>query len=283
MINFKKLLVAVLLVPLMGACSTYDLSVYDNLEQMGNDFDKALHKEYMELAYSEAAEDDWDDALFFANKAKSSAGGASEAPQVVSERDIQGDDMGMLEGVRSSLVDALIAGRKAKPAIAARAQAMFDCWLQEREENFQPEDIKRCRDEFNAAFLELSKQAAAPAPEPMAEMATEAGPFMVFFDFDSDALDKAGLALVESIAANDIAMDSEGSIVVSGHADRSGSQDYNKALSEQRAISVSIALQLAGVKATVYMQSYGEDKPLKATDDGVREPKNRRVEIEMYR
>lgn len=280
MIKFNKFFVAALIVPLLGACSTYDLSKYDNLEQKGNDFDQALHKEYMELAYSEAAEDDWEDALFFARKAQSAANAASESPQVVSERDIQGDDMAMLEGIRSDLVEAMINGRKEKPAIAARAQAMFDCWLQEREENFQPDDIMRCRDNFNIAYGQLIKEEmAAPAAEP----ATQAGPFLVFFDFDSDALDKPGLALIESIAKNEVAMDENSNIVVAGHADRSGSQEYNKVLSEQRAISVSIALQLAGVKGAVVMQSFGEDQPLKATDDGVREPKNRRVEIKMTR
>lgn len=282
MIRFNKFLVAGLLLPVLGACSTYDLSKYDSMEQQGNAFDQALHKEYMELAYAEAAEDDWADALFFADRAASSANGESVSPQLVEERDIQGDDKDLLEGVRSGLVDALVAGREAQAPIAARAQAMFDCWLQEREENFQPDHIARCREEFDAAYAQLGSAAAAPAA-PAAEPASQAGPFLVFFDFDSDALDKAALALVESIAANEVAMDENANIVVAGHADRSGSDEYNAALSEQRAISVSIALQLAGVKGEVVMQSFGEGQPLKATDDGVREPKNRRVEIKMFR
>ncbi len=35
---------------------------------------------------------------------------------------------------------------------AANAQVMFDCWMQEQEENFQPPDIARCRDGFSAAI-----------------------------------------------------------------------------------------------------------------------------------
>lgn len=282
MAKAKKILVAAFLLPILGACASYDLAGVDALEQKGNDFDKALHKEYMTLAYAEAAEDDWSDAVFFANKARSSANGASEAPQVVSERDIEGDDKTLMEGIRTGLVDALIAGRKNKPAVAARAQAMFDCWLQEREENFQPDDILRCHEEFTVAYHELRlKEQVAAAPEPM--MAKQAGPFLVFFGFDSDALNKAGLSLIESVAKNELAQDPDATIKVIGHADRSGSKDYNLKLSEQRAISVSIALQLAGAAANVSMEHFGEDRPLKATDDGVREPKNRRVEIMITR
>ncbi|MEQ8664604.1 MAG: OmpA family protein [Rhodospirillales bacterium] len=283
MIKARKFLAVALLLPMLGACASYDLSTVDMMEQQGDAFDQSLHKEYMMLAHAEAAEQDWEDAWFFANKAKSSANGNSEEPQLVSERDIVADAVDLLESVRSALMDQLPAGRTEKPEIAARAQAMFDCWLQEKEENFQPDHIKACRDSFNIAYFQLIKvgeeKAMAPA-EPMAKMA---GPYMVFFGFDKDGLDRAGLALIESVAKHEMAMDPNALITVSGHADRSGAKDYNMMLSEQRAISVSIALQLAGAQAKIAMEHFGEESPLKPTDDGVREPKNRRVEIKIGR
>ena len=47
-----------------------------------------------------------------------------------------------LSGARSRLIAAFGAGaRKRAPKQAAEAQLRFDCWMQEQEENFQPDDI----------------------------------------------------------------------------------------------------------------------------------------------
>ena len=45
---------------------------------------------------------------------------------------------------------------------------MYDCWVQEQEENFQPDDIARCRDGFLAAMEEVEAQWPQPA-EPAIE------------------------------------------------------------------------------------------------------------------
>ena len=65
-----------------------------------------------------------------------------------------------------------------------------------------------------------------------------------------------------------------------GHADRSGSDAYNIGLSEERAAAVAEAMVSAGIPANLITSSAeGESNPRVATDDGVREPQNRRVEI----
>jgi outer membrane protein OmpA-like peptidoglycan-associated protein len=69
-------------------------------------------------------------------------------------------------------------------------------------------------------------------------------------------------------------------IEVSGHADRSGSDAYNQALSMRRAEAVAAELTRRGVPRTeMVIQAFGESRPLVPTADGVREPQNRRVEI----
>ena len=69
-------------------------------------------------------------------------------------------------------------------------------------------------------------------------------------------------------------------IVATGHADRSGTTTYNRALSERRAIAVRTQLQQNGIDpSTVSTFARGETDPLVATPDGVREPQNRRVEF----
>jgi OmpA-OmpF porin, OOP family len=68
--------------------------------------------------------------------------------------------------------------------------------------------------------------------------------------------------------------------VIAGHADRSGPEAYNQALSERRAQSVAQALGQRGIPtSTMRVQGHGEADPRVRTADGVREPQNRRVEI----
>ena len=69
-------------------------------------------------------------------------------------------------------------------------------------------------------------------------------------------------------------------VVLTGHADRSGSSKYNDGLSMRRAnnaMTSLIDLGIAGSAIAVFAK--GEADPLVPTDDGVRELQNRRVEI----
>ncbi len=69
-------------------------------------------------------------------------------------------------------------------------------------------------------------------------------------------------------------------INIIGHADRTGSKEYNIKLSLQRARKVRAWLQQLNVDLkNVSVESYGEEDPLFPTADGVAEPRNRRVEM----
>jgi len=69
-------------------------------------------------------------------------------------------------------------------------------------------------------------------------------------------------------------------ITVSGNADTWGDGVYNMSLSQRRAEAVRDALVRDGVnQASIAVVGRGEDALLISTKDGVREPKNRRVEI----
>jgi len=69
-------------------------------------------------------------------------------------------------------------------------------------------------------------------------------------------------------------------VTVAGHADTSGNAAYNMALSQRRAEAVREAMLKDGVsQASVAVVGHGEDALSVSTRDGVREPKNRRVEI----
>jgi outer membrane protein OmpA-like peptidoglycan-associated protein len=69
-------------------------------------------------------------------------------------------------------------------------------------------------------------------------------------------------------------------LAVIGHTDRSGSARSNEILALRRARSVADRLVAAGADAKlIELSSHGENNPLIATADNVREPRNRRVEI----
>jgi outer membrane protein OmpA-like peptidoglycan-associated protein len=114
--------------------------------------------------------------------------------------------------------------------------------------------------------------APVAAPEP-------ARTFLVFFDWDRDTLTDRARQIIADAAANSRRVRST-RIEVSGHADRSGSPQYNQGLSLRRANNVAAELVRLGVpRNEIVIQAFGETRPLVPTADGVREPQNRRVEI----
>jgi outer membrane protein OmpA-like peptidoglycan-associated protein len=103
--------------------------------------------------------------------------------------------------------------------------------------------------------------------------------FIVYFEFDKSNLTPEGAKVVQDAAA---AFKATGSakVVVSGYTDLSGTQQYNVGLSKRRADTVRGALVRAGVPDGVIAESWhGKENPAVPTPDGVREPRNRRVEI----
>lgn len=281
--------------PLLASCTTYwELAEVRDMAVKGNDFTKALHKEYVALAHEEISEADFSNAGFFNARARLAANGEQIYPTRMNERTIPAANVDQLSEARIRLMNAIYAGGPTKaPALAARAQAMFDCWMEEQEENIQAEDIARCRREFVAAFDQLWKilnppvaAAAAPAPAVQPAPAPRPAPvpvvetFTVVFAHNSATLDTDARVMVIKAAAYAISKKSI-AVVVSGHADRSGSQGYNRRLADRRAAAVAKAIQAAGVQARVSTQSFGEDEPAVPTADDVKEPRNRRVEIRI--
>jgi outer membrane protein OmpA-like peptidoglycan-associated protein len=125
---------------------------------------------------------------------------------------------------------------------------------------------------------------AAPPPAPVVAPAPAAAPapartFLVFFDFDrADLTDRARAIIAE--AATNAGRVGTTRIEIAGHADRSGTPQYNQALSERRAAAVAAELERRGIaRSAMTVQAFGESRPLVPTADGVREPQNRRVEI----
>ena len=125
---------------------------------------------------------------------------------------------------------------------------------------------------------------AAYAQQPAERMsATETAPtqFLVFFNLDDATLTPEG-AQVVSRAADAYKRTGAAKVAVTGYTDLSGSPSYNLALSQRRAEAVERELVRLGVPGSVIgVTAEGENDPLVPTADGVREPQNRRVAIEI--
>jgi outer membrane protein OmpA-like peptidoglycan-associated protein len=104
-------------------------------------------------------------------------------------------------------------------------------------------------------------------------------PRIVFFPWDSAELIGAAREQLNQVA-DDYRRGGSVQIRLEGHTDRSGSESYNLALSERRAAAVRDYLLAMGVISTaITVKGWGESRPQVETDDGMREPNNRRVEI----
>ena len=101
----------------------------------------------------------------------------------------------------------------------------------------------------------------------------------VHFAFDSAVVKKGEEAKVAAVAA---ALASNGSdkLLIEGHCDERGTQEYNRALGERRALALREALAKAGVSPDrIRTISYGKDKPADTGHDEAAWTKNRRGEF----
>ena len=101
----------------------------------------------------------------------------------------------------------------------------------------------------------------------------------VYFEFDKSNLTSKSIQILKSVAS---ALNENKSIQVTlaGHADERGTREYNLALGQRRAETVSDYFILNGIsKNRISVKSYGEERPLALGQDDESYSKNRRVEI----
>jgi outer membrane protein OmpA-like peptidoglycan-associated protein len=101
----------------------------------------------------------------------------------------------------------------------------------------------------------------------------------IMFDVDSYALKASTRANLDKMAETMKQYDKT-EIIVMGHTDATGSDDYNQKLSENRASSVSRFLQQNGITAKrLTTKGFGEQKPVASNNSASGREQNRRVEI----
>ncbi|MBW6396947.1 OmpA family protein [Roseomonas sp. HJA6] len=120
---------------------------------------------------------------------------------------------------------------------------------------------------------------SAPAAPPPAAAPVQQRSFIVFFDWNSATLTERARQIIAE-AAQQVRAQRSTRIEVAGHADRTGTVQYNQALSRRRADIVAAELVRLGVaQQDIVITALGESQPLVPTPENVREPQNRRVEI----
>ena len=104
-------------------------------------------------------------------------------------------------------------------------------------------------------------------------------PAMIFFGWGGPEIDRDAAATLDEIVGN-FAKEPGATLRIDGHSDRSGPAGANRRTSRQRAEAVRTYLAARGIPVGVMTTAgHGEEQPIIATADGVREPQNRRVEI----
>lgn len=275
---------------LLGGCTVFDsfseVDALNETQAIGSPFTQALANEYRIFSNRELREMfDYPDALHFARKGLAAASGEAVMPEPVTDWNLEEPYIQELSAARGRLIVAYDLGaREVAPNEAAHAQAMFDCWIEQQEENWQDGDILNCKNEYESAINKLEGMLqpppAEPAPVDVPEpMAPEDAVYLVFFNWDSKDLGSGALNVLDAVA-QEVAKNPPTQINIIGHADTSGPQDYNQKLAFTRANKVRDALVERGVNPNILMvDSRGENELLVETPDNVREPANRRVNI----
>jgi OOP family OmpA-OmpF porin len=277
----------------LAACFNNDHIDVANMTPSGSTFQAMLHQGYSDLSKLEYDEGDWNDGYGFMTKARLAAQGEDVPPELVWDWDVPAEYVDELSDSRETLGFWMRMGAAERlPAQMAKAQVMYDCWIQEQEENFQPDDIARCRDGYYTAIAQIDAAMNWPPeveeplvmPQPERRAAVEEPVlgkprfYTVFFDWDKSDITPVAQRVIDTIVEDWI--DEPDTTHLEGHADRSGSVDYNQTLSEQRVDSVISALSTQGFSETrITGFGVGETNPAVPTADGVREPRNRRVVV----
>ncbi len=282
-----------------SACTAYksfsEVDALNDAQAVGSPFTQALADEYRRFANSELKDMfDYPDALHFARKGLAAAEGTVVLPEPVSDWNLNETHIQELSAARGRLIVAYDLGaREVAPALSAKTQAKFDCWIEGQEEDWHDAKDAACKDEFLRLINELEGMLEPPEPvaepvvaddsafgiDPNQPMAAENAMYLVFFNWDKSDLGSGALNVLDAVA-DEVAKNPPNAVNVVGHTDTSGSQTYNQRLAFKRANNVRDALIERGVDPSlIVVDAMGENELLVETPDNIREPANRRVNI----
>ena len=117
-------------------------------------------------------------------------------------------------------------------------------------------------------------------PDSLTEIASQFG--VVYFDFDSAQVNPGERSKIEAVA-NYLRSNPNIGVIVEGHCDERGSNEYNLALGERRALAVRAYLISLNIDAgRIQTKSYGEERPVALGHDEGSWSQNRRAEFKLF-
>lgn len=260
-------------------------------------FSGSLAQNYYALATTRAQQGDKVDADYWSRKSLAAANGTPLQPELLrhdapttpvplvdaakpeasyaTNWDIPGlgdppnsANVDILADAREELVSALDGGARDRyPALAARAQAYFDCSVERGEANIGDPIAQACWAGFMRDYADLYLLLHPP------------GQKNAYFDYNSATLTPEGQKAIAGAVAD--IRDSTAKLKIVGKADLSGTDAYNMSLSQARAEAIHNAAVSDGLTAgRVNTEWVGETQPPVPTPNGVKEARNRVVEID---
>lgn len=281
-----RLLVCAISLLLAGACTSSSqdgflalepsldksMTYQDILNQELNttDYTKWLEKDYKALSVFEYVNMyDYESGDRFANKSMNAGRGVVVAPDTPSSREIDIRYQEEATMAYNIIMDSYKQGKdKTYPKEMARLQVSYDCWLEQIEEGWQSDHILKCRDMFFEALANMKGLEFTVA---------------VYFENDSFMITAAEAQKLTAIVRN--YQIRRQNIMIEGHTDARGTDDYNQKLSEERAevvadyLSKALAASAVGLSrdTVIKTKGYGETRLAIPTADGASEPRNRRA------
>jgi len=257
--------------------ATWSAENYLSADHGGSGFNGALASEYTELGRRSAFKDvRWVNSTAYIAKAKQAESGSTPAPWSPDELGITTTVVEDADTLYNEVVSTVNENKGERPAECARAQAMWDQFL---------EAVRGKRNGVHQGFACISvEDARAMLRE--AIIACRGGRtadtgVIVYFGFNQTNLTDRARETLDAVVAGVRTLGATALSVV-GHTDTVGSQGYNQALSEKRARRVADALVARGIpEGSMTLAGRSFNDPAVATGPNVREPLNRRVEIAL--
>lgn len=248
----------------------YEIDAVREMAEQGPAFNRGLRSGYLDYGDEQYGEWDYGEYYHFAFKAVDSAKGERVLPDRPEDRSLAMVDAEALAAARARLLGALDQTARKKVAMrAAEAQVAYDCWLERVDDGDSEARIEECRGRFEQAMTDIERSLVSDIDNV----------YLVFFAWDQADISPVARTVLEQVLA-DYRRGQPARLVLAGHADRSGPESYNLPLSERRARAVAEELRRLGIPSdALFLEWFGESRPRIPTEDGAREPQNRRVEI----
>jgi outer membrane protein OmpA-like peptidoglycan-associated protein len=302
--RFTMFAAAALLAAGLAACSSDE----DTAE--GTPFTQALTKDYTDLSAqaaalpAEPAESSFFDSINPFSSSDTSSDLLAKAFTAKAELATAGTEPEPEAGtgpaqttIRGRLTRAIAASKDQFPEQAARAQADYDCWALYSTVASAAAAAQACKTALDSSLLRLESGSrpapppvsapmpapvtTAPVPPPAPAPAAASNDFNVYFDFDSWTLKAEQLKVLDDVIAT-ARSGGQSNIVIVGHTDTSGPDDYNQKLSVKRAnVVVEALVQMGARRTALHASGVGETDLAVQTGDGVKEAKNRRTVITL--